>query len=220
MTARASYDGQGFLVHKSSGVIAAAQLEGAVICVTAGSTNELNLADWAAPTRWMSAPWCSRTMRTPGRPTSPAAATPIRWMPASWPASSPVWRGENVILPDIISKEPLTPAVRKGDPQWFDIVRWTFHALVLAEELGVTRSNVDSMLDSANPDVRRMLGVSGDHGPAMGLDKRWAYNAVKAVSNYGEIFRRHLGEDSALGLPRGLNALWNKGGLMYAPPMR
>ncbi|MCI0753025.1 amino acid ABC transporter substrate-binding protein [Teichococcus vastitatis] len=217
----AFYDGQGFLVHKSSGVTAAAQLEGAAICVTAGSTNELNLADWARTNRMDVRPVVfenNEDTRKAYISSRCDAYTLDASQLAGFITSLP--RGENVILPDIISKEPLTPAVRKGDPQWFDIVRWTFHALVLAEELGVTRSNVDSMLGSANPDVRRLLGVSGDHGPAMGLDKRWAYNAIKAVGNYGEIFRRHLGEDSALGLPRGLNALWNKGGLMYAPPMR
>ena len=127
---------------------------------------------------------------------------------------------EHVILPDIISKEPLAPAVRHGDDQWFDIVRWTVYALIEAEELGITQANVDEMLNSQNPSVRRLLGNAGDHGPLMGLDRRWAYNAIKAVGNYGEIFERNLGRHSPLKLERGLNQLWDRGGLHYAPPIR
>ena len=127
---------------------------------------------------------------------------------------------EHVVLPDIISKEPLAPAVRHGDDQWFDIVRWTVFALIEAEELGVTQANVDEMLNNPNPAIRRLLGVSGDHGPLMGIDKRWAYNAIKAVGNYGEIFDRNLGKGSPINLPRGVNDLWTRGGLMYAPPIR
>ena len=110
--------------------------------------------------------------------------------------------------------------MRQGDDQWYDIVRWTFFALIEAEELGVTQANVDEMLRSPNPEIRRLLGVSGDHGPSMGLDRRWAYNAIKAVGNYGEIFDRHLGPSSPIGLERGINDLWTRGGLMYAPPIR
>ena len=124
------------------------------------------------------------------------------------------------MLPDTISKEPLTLAVRKGDGQWFDIVRWTFFALLIAEENGITRDNIGAMLESPNPEIRRLLGVSGDHGPAMGLDKRWAYEAIRAVGNSAEMFDRHLGAGSPIGLDRGVNALWSKGGLMYAPPIR
>jgi general L-amino acid transport system substrate-binding protein len=125
-----------------------------------------------------------------------------------------------VILPEIISKEPHSPVVRHGDDQWFDIVRWTFFALLTAEELGITQANVDSFLTSQNPEVRRLLGLSGDHGPLMGLDRRWAYWAIKAVGNYGEIFERNLGMSSSIKLRRGLNDLWTRGGLMYAPPIR
>jgi general L-amino acid transport system substrate-binding protein len=127
---------------------------------------------------------------------------------------------DHVVLPDIISKEPLAPAVRKGDPQFIDIVRWTVFALLIAEELGVTQANVDQMLQSQNPEIRRLLGLSGDFGNGMGLDNRWAYWAIKAVGNYGEIFDRNVGKDSQLNLPRGVNALWTQGGLMYAPPIR
>ena len=127
---------------------------------------------------------------------------------------------EHVVLADIISKEPLSPAVRHGDDQWFDIVRWTVYALIEAEELGITQANVDSFLTSQNPEVRRLLGLSGDHGPLMGIDRRWAYFAIKAVGNYGEIFERNLGQGSPIKLARGLNGLWTNGGLMYAPPIR
>ena len=124
---------------------------------------------------------------------------------------------DHVVLPDRFSKEPLGPAVRKGDDQWFDIVRWTLFALITAEELGVTRANVDEMLKSTNPATQRLLGTAGDHGKLMGLDNRWAYYAIKAVGNYGELYARHFGP---IGLPRGPNELWTKGGLMYAPPIR
>ena len=110
--------------------------------------------------------------------------------------------------------------MRHGDDQWFDIVRWTVFALIEAEELGVTQANVDEMLNSQHPSIRRLLGNTGDHGPLMGLDRRWAYNAIKAVGNYGEIFDRNLGAGSPIGLPRGVNDLWTRGGLMYAPPIR
>lgn len=215
------YDGQGFIVRRSLGVTRATELAGATICVTAGSTNELNLADWSRARNIQIQPLVfesnedTRKAYVAGRCDAYTLdASQLAGFRTTLPA------GEHVILPDIISKEPLTPAVRKGDPQWFDIMRWTIYALILAEELGVTQANVDQMLESPNPQIRRLLGVSGDHGAAMGLDARWAYNAIKAVGNYGEIFERHLGANSPLGLQRGVNALWFNGGLMYAPPMR
>jgi len=215
------YDGQGFIVRRALGVTRAAQLDGATVCATAGSTNELNLADWARTNNMRIQPLVfesnedTRKAYTAGRCDAYTLdASQLAAFRTSLPA------GEHIILPDIISKEPLTPAVRKGDPQWFDIVRWTIYALILAEELGITQANVEQMLQSTNPEIRRLLGESGDHGPAMGLDRRWAYNAIRAVGNYGEIFDRHLGPDSPIGLERGLNNLWNRGGLMYAPPMR
>ncbi len=125
-----------------------------------------------------------------------------------------------VILPEVISKEPLGPWVRQGDDQWFDIVRWTVFALVNAEEAGVTKDNAEAMRASANPDVRRLLGQEGEFGPALGLSKDWAFNIVKSVGNYGEIFDRNLGPKTKLALDRGLNKLWSKGGILYAPPMR
>ncbi|MBW6398390.1 amino acid ABC transporter substrate-binding protein [Roseomonas sp. HJA6] len=215
------YDGQSFIVRRSLGVSRATELAGATICVTAGSTNELNLADWARARNVQIQPLVfesnedTRKAYVSGRCDAYTLdASQLAGFRTTLPA------GEHIILPDIISKEPLTPAVRKGDPQWFDIMRWTIYALILAEELGITQANVDQMLESPNPEIRRLLGVTGDHGPAMALDRRWAYNAIKAVGNYGEIYDRHLGPNSPIGLQRGVNALWFNGGLMYAPPMR
>ena len=215
------FDGQGFIVRKSAGVNHAAELNGATVCVGAGSTNELNLADWARTNHLQVRPVVfeniedTRNAYLSGRCDSYTLdASQLAGFLSSLP------RGEHMILPDIISKEPLTPAVRKGDAQWYDIMRWTIYALFNAEELGVTQANVDEMLTSTNPDIQRLLGVTGNFGPSMGLDSRWAYNAIKAVGNYGEIFERHLGPNTPLALPRGLNNLWNHGGLIYAPPIR
>ena len=216
------YDGQGFLVRRSINVQRARELEGATICVTSGTTNELNLADWSRANNVRVQPLVfdqneeTRNAYINGRcdafTTDASQLAGIR--------SALRNPEEHVILPDIISKEPLAPAVRHGDDQWFDIVRWTVFALIEAEELGVTQANVDQMLNSQNPSIRRLLGVAGDHGPLMGLDRRWAYNAIKAVGNYGEIFERNLGSGSPIGLPRGVNDLWTRGGLMYAMPIR
>jgi general L-amino acid transport system substrate-binding protein len=221
-TAVTFYDGQGFLVRRSSGVTRAAQLDGASICVTSGTTNELNLADWARSNRITIRPVVfeqndeTRLAYVAGRCDAFSTdASQLAGIRSALPQPN-----EHVVLPDIISKEPLSPVVRHGDDQWFDIVRWTVFALIEAEELGVTQANVDQMLASPRPEIRRLLGVSGDHGPFMGIDRRWAYNAIKAVGNYGEIFDRHLGAGSPIGLPRGLNDLWTRGGLMYSMPIR
>ncbi len=216
------YDGQGFLVRKSANVARAAQLDGATICVTAGSTSELNLADWARVARVAIRPLVfennTETQLAYGSGRCDAFTTDISQLTG---VRTTLQRpDDHIILPDVISKEPLAPAVRHGDDQWFDIVRWTVFALIEAEELGVTQANAEAMLRSENPSVRRLLGVAGDHGPMMGLDRRWAYNAIRAVGNYGEIFDRNVGPNSPSQLPRGVNALWTNGGLMYAPPIR
>lgn len=216
------YDGQGFMVRRSAGVQRARDLAGATICVTSGTTNELNLADWARANNVRVQPLVfdqneeTRNAYNSGR--CDAFTTDASQLAGIRTALRDP--NEHIILPDIISKEPLAVAVRHGDDQWFDIVRWTIFALIEAEELGVTQANVDEMLGSANPAIRRLLGNSGDHGPLMGLDRRWAYNAIKAVGNYGEIFERNLGRGSPIGLPRGVNDLWTRGGLMYAMPIR
>ena len=216
------YDGQGFMVRRSANVSRATELAGATICVTSGTTNELNLADWARSNNVQIRPLVfdqneeTRLAYQAGR--CDAFTTDASQLAGIRTALRDP--NEHVILADIISKEPLAPAVRHGDDQWFDIVRWTIFALIEAEELGVTQANAEEMLNSQNPSIRRLLGVSGDHGPLMGIDRRWAYNAIRAVGNYGEIFERNLGSGSPIGLPRGVNNLWNRGGIMYAPPIR
>lgn len=221
-TAVSFFDGQGFMLRKSLGVGRAVDLQGASICVVAGSTNELNLSDWARVNRVRYSPVVfeqndeARRSYFNGRCDAYSTdASQLAGLRASFPDPE-----EHAILPDIISKEPHSPVVRHGDDQWFDIVRWTLFALVTAEELGVTQANLDEGLRSDNPEIRRLLGLSGDHGPLMGLDRRWAYNAVRAVGNYGEVFERNLGQGSPIKLPRGLNDLHTRGGLMYAPPIR
>jgi general L-amino acid transport system substrate-binding protein len=210
------------MVRRSLGVAKATDLAGASICVVAGSTNELNLADWARVNNVRYSPVVfeqndeARRSYLAGRCDAYSTdASQLAGLRASFPNPE-----EHVVLPEIISKEPHSPVVRHGDDQWFDIARWTFFALVTAEELGITSANVDSFLNHQNPEIRRLMGDSGDHGPLMGLDRRWAYNAIKAVGNYGEIFERNLGQGSPIKLRRGLNDLWTRGGLMYAPPIR
>ncbi|MBM3570520.1 MAG: amino acid ABC transporter substrate-binding protein [Alphaproteobacteria bacterium] len=222
-TAVVYYDGQGFLAHKKLGVKSAKELNGAAVCVSTGTTTELNLADYFRSSGMtykqvvFENPEEVRTAYFSGRcdayTTDASQLASVRSALANNP-------DDHVILPEIISKEPLAPAVRHGDDQWFDIVRWTVYALIEAEELGVTSRNVDEMLKSTNPSVQRLLGQTGNHGKHMGLDDKWAYNIVKQVGNYGEIFERNLGKGSKLQLERGLNALWSKGGLMYAIPIR
>jgi general L-amino acid transport system substrate-binding protein len=217
------YDGQGFLVPSTLGVARARELNGASICLTAGTTAEQNTLDFARSNNFTFRPVIferneeSRLAYLAGR--CDAYTTDVSTLAATRAsmASSPA---DHVILPDVISKEPLAPAVRQGDDQWFDIVRFTIFALIEAEERGVTRANLDQMLQSENPDIRRLLGVTAGNGRALGLDERWAYNALKAVGNYSEIFERHLGRETPLRLERGINALWTQGGLMYAIPLR
>jgi general L-amino acid transport system substrate-binding protein len=216
------YDGQGFLVRKSLNITQATQLGGATICTFAGSTSELNLADWARANNVQYTPVVfeqndeARIAYDNGR--CDAISTDASQLMGLITAMRVP--ADHMVLRDRISKEPLTPAVRQADDQWNDIVRWTIFALINAEEMGITQANAEAMLQSTNPDIRRLLGNAGDHGPMMALDQRWAYNAIRAVGNYGEIFERHVGHGSAIGLDRGINDLWTRGGLMYAPPIR
>lgn len=216
------YDGQGFMVQKKLNVASAKALAGATICVAQGTTTELNLADYFRTNKlaytlvtFVSGDETFKAFET-GR--CDALTNDLSGLYAAR------LRSENpddfALLPDVISKEPLAPAVRQGDPQWADIVRWTHMALVTAEEYGVTKANVDEMLKSTNPEVKRLLGVEGNLGEALGLGKDWAYKVIKSQGNYGEIFDRNLGEGSRLKIARGVNALWSKGGLMYSLPMR
>lgn len=216
------YDGQGFLVRKSSGVKRAMDLDGASICVTSGSTSELNLADWAHTNNVTVHPVVFERSDE-GREAYNKGRCDAYSTDASQLASIATLMADpenQMVLPDIISKEPLGPAVRQGDDQWYEIVKWTFDALVEAEEQGITQANVDEKLKSDSVTTKRLLGVTGDHGRFMALDNKWAYYAIKAVGNYGEMFERNLGQGSPLKLPRGKNDLWSRGGLMYSAPIR
>lgn len=215
------YDGQGFMVPKELGVTSASQLDGASVCTQSGTTTEMNLSSYFAakgmtykPVVYESADEATVIYDT-GRCdvyTTDASGLAARRTALSNPE-------DHLILPELISKEPLGPAVRQGDQQWGDIVRWTLFALINAEELGITSENVDEQLNSENPAVKRFLGVEDDLGQQMGLTADWAYRIIKHVGNYGEIFARNVGPETALGLDRGLNALWTDGGLLYAPPI-
>jgi len=217
------YDGQGFMVPSKIKVTSAKNLKGADVCVQSGTTTEKNLNDYNRSNNLNMKPVVFEGLeasvkaffsgRCQAYTTDASGLASIRNKEASNPA-------DYVILPELISKEPLGPAVRRGDDEWFAIAKWVIFALIEAEESGITQANVDKMKASTDPAVQRMLGTGEDMGKLLGLDKEWAYRAIKAVGNYGEIFERNVGPGSALKLPRGLNNLWNKGGILYAPPIR
>ena len=219
------YDGQGFMVPKSLNVKSAKELKGATVCVQSGTTTELNLTDYSRANNLQMKPVVFEKVEAAtgayfaGRcqvyTTDASGLASVRGKEAAKP-------DDHVILPELISKEPLGPAVRRGDDEFFAIAKWTLYALLEAEEYGITQANVDQMKkDSKNPGVMRLLGSgTEDLGKALGLDKEWAYRAIKAVGNYGEQFERHVGPKTAIGLPRGTNNLCTNGGLMYAPPVR
>lgn len=216
------YDGQGFMVRKSLKVASALELGGASICVQQGTTTELNLADYfrANKLELKSVTFATSddTLKAYEAGRCDAFTTDASGLYAErLRLAKPE---EHIVLPEIISKEPLGPAVRKGDDQWQDIVKWILFAQVTAEELGVTKANVDEKLKSDNPDVKRLLGTEGKFGESLGLGNDWVVSIVKAVGNYGEMFERNVGAGSPLKIARGLNALWSKGGLQYAPPIR
>ena len=217
------YDGQGFMVKKDLGVTSAKELDGATICIQTGTTTELNLADFFKSNNISYTPVTVADDAEAQRQYM-AGACDAFTTDASGLATTraPLPDADNhVILPEIISKEPLGPVVRHGDNNWGDIVRWTYFALLVAEEKGITQANVnDVAASSTDPEVRRLLGVEGDMGAMMGVDNAWAKNAILAVGNYGEVFDRNIGESTPIGLARGLNELWSKGGLQYAPPFR
>ena len=217
------YDGQGFMVAKKLGVSRAKELNGATICVQAGTTTELNLADYFRTHQMSFKPLVIETLdQTENAFYSGRcdAFTADRSGLAGSRAGRTANPDEYVILPEVISKEPLAPAVRQGDDEWFEIVRWTVYALIDAEEKGVNSKNVDAMKKSTDPEIQRMLGVVPGMGKALHLGNAWAYDIIKQVGNYGEMFDRDVGKDSALKLDRGINALWTQGGLMYAMPIR
>lgn len=217
------YDGQAFMVAKKAGIKSALELNGATICAQTGTTTELNLADY---------------FRTHGMSFQPVIIEALAEMNAAFfsgrcdavssdssqlasirSADAPA-PDDYVILPERISKEPFAPVVRHGDDQWFELVKWTVFATVDAEERGISSKTVDQFAKSTDPSIQRLLGVTAGFGSALGVDEKWAYNVIKQVGNYGEIFERNVGAGSPLKLERGLNALWTKGGLQYSPPLR
>jgi general L-amino acid transport system substrate-binding protein len=218
------YDGQGFMVPVKTKVKSAKQLKGATVCVQSGTTTEKNLTDYSRANKLDLKPVVFEKQEAAtgayfsGRciafTTDASGLASIRNKEAKDPK-------EHVILPELISKEPLGPSVRRGDDEWFAIAKWVVNGLIEAEEYGITQKNVESMVaESTDPAVMRILGKSEDTGKLLGLDKDWMVKAIKAVGNYGEIFERNVGPKTALSLPRGLNAQWNQGGIMYAPPIR
>jgi len=217
------YDGQGFMAPKKLKIDSAKKLNGATLCVQAGTTSEKNVADYFAAHGMKYKPVVFDTAEAiTGAFFAGRCQVYTTDMSDLAGARTKAPRPDDyAILPEVISKEPLGPSVRRGDDEWFQIVRWTLFAMLEAEEDGLTQANVDAQKkDSKDPAVQRFLGVSEDDGKLLGLDKEWSYRIVKQVGNYGESFERNLGPKSAVGLPRGVNNLWNKGGLMYAPPIR
>ena len=216
------YDGQGFLVSKNLGVKSATELDGAAVCIQAGTTTELNLADYFRAQGMKYTPITfDRSEETikafeAGRCdvlTSDQSQLYALRIKLSDPASA-------MVLPEVISKEPLGPVVRQGDDQWFNIVKWTLFAQINAEEMGLTSDNIEEKKADTNPNVARLVGADGNYGEAMGLPADWAYQVIKQVGNYGQMFERNVCTGSALGIERGLNALWTDGGVQYAPPVR
>jgi general L-amino acid transport system substrate-binding protein len=216
------YDGQGFMVKKELNVSSAKDLDGASVCVQTGTTTELNLADYfkannmkynlVAFEKEPEVEGAYSSGRCDVFTTDASGLYAVRLT-----LSNP---DDNIVLPEIISKEPLGPVVRQGDDKWFSIVKWVHYALLNAEEAGVTKANVDEMKAGNSDDVKRLLGADGTFGEGIGLGNDWAYNVIKTMGNYGEIFDRNIGAGSNLKIERGLNALWNKGGIQYAPPIR
>ncbi len=216
------YDGQGFMVRKEMGITSALQLSGAAVCTNTGTTTELNVADYFRANNM------DYELVAFEKSDEVVAAYDAGRCDVYTTDQSGLYAqrlkltnpDDHVVLPEIISKEPLGPAVRQGDDQWLNIMKWTHFAMVQAEESGVTQANVDEMKNSDNPTIKRLLGTEGEFGTAIGLGNDWAYQIIKNVGNYGEAFARNVGPDTPLAISRGLNALWTKGGLQYAPPIR
>jgi general L-amino acid transport system substrate-binding protein len=216
------YDGQGFMVRKSLGVNSALKLNGATLCTQTGTTSELNAADYfrAHKLQYKILVYQKESEYIAAYDAGRCDAATTDRSGLAGDRLKLKNPADHILLPDTISKEPLGPAIRQGDQQWGDLCRWTLFALVNAEELGVNSKNVDAMLNSTSPEVRRLLGKEGGFGAVLGLTNDWAYRIVKRLGNYGEIYERGVGASTPLKLPRGLNNLWNHGGIMYAPPIR
>ena len=216
------YDGQGFMVKKELGVSSAKELEGASVCTQTGTTTELNLADYFRANEMtyevVAFEGSDETLQAYEAGRCDVFTTDASGLYAErLKFANP---DDHIILPEIISKEPLGPVVRQGDDQWFNVVKWTYYALLVAEELGVTQANVDEMKTNPNPEIKRLVGAEGSFGEAIGLSNDWAVNIIKAVGNYGEIFERNVGPDTPLKIERGLNNLWTNGGIQYGMPIR
>ena len=218
------YDGQGFMVPKSLGVSSAKELDGATVCIQTGTTTELNLADFFRANNISYEPVPIET-NAEAQQQYLAGACDVYTTDASGLAATRATfeaPGDHVILPEIISKEPLGPLVRHGDNDWGDVARWTLNALIAAEEMGITSANIADLAAAPtnNPEINRILGTEGELGKMIGLDNQWAVRAISASGNYGEIFEKNIGENTPIGLSRGLNAQWTNGGLIYSPPFR
>lgn len=216
------YDGQAFLVPKSANVATAAALGGATVCVQQGTTTELNLADFARRNGISFRPLVIEELRGAVAALASGRCDAITQDGAGLATTRTMLRnpGDYVVLPERISKEPIAPVIRYGDDQWLELINWVFRVPVQSEELGITQQNVAEMAKSNDPSIRRFLGVDPGVTDGFGLDARWTARVIEHVGNYGEIFERHLGPSTPLGMSRGLNALWTDGGLMYAPPFR
>jgi general L-amino acid transport system substrate-binding protein len=216
------YDGQGFMVRKSLKVSSALELNGASVCTQTGTTTELNLADYFRANGMkyevIAFATADETVKAYENGRCDAFTTDVSQLYAEKLKLADA--SAHVILPEIISKEPLAPAVRQGDEQWFDLVKWVHFAMLDAEELGVSSKTLDDAMKSAQPEVRRLVGTEGAYGEQLGLTKDWVVRIVKLVGNYGEVYERNVGSGSKLGISRGLNRLWTKGGIQYAPPIR
>ena len=217
------YDGQGFMIHSGLGVVSAFELDGATVCIQTGTTTELNLADFFRANNMSYEPVPIET-NAEAREQYFAEACDVYTTDRSGLAATRATAEDpdaHVVLPEIISKEPLGPLVRHGDDQWGDIARWVLNVLIIAEEKGINQANVAEMAAGTNdPEINRMLGTEGEYGAMIGLDQDWAVKVISAVGNYGEIFERNIGADTPIGLSRGVNALWTDGGLVYSPPFR
>ena len=216
------YDGQGFMVSKDLGVTSALELDGATVCIQTGTTTELNLSDFFKANKISYQPVPIQTPAEADQQFLGGACDAYTTDASQLATQRATYENPDnyVILPEIISKEPLGPLVRQGDDQWADVVRWTYNALVAAEDYGVTSKNIEEMMASEDPEIRRLLGVEGDLGVMLGLDAEWAKRAIMAEGNYGEIFAAYIGEGTPPNIARGLNALWKDGGLQYSPPFR
>jgi general L-amino acid transport system substrate-binding protein len=216
------YDGQGFLVPAELKVDSALELDGKSVCVQTGTTTELNLADFFAANRMkyqaMAFASAEESLESYGSGRCQVLTADISQLHAE--RIKLPRPGDHIILPDIISKEPLGPVVRQGDDQWFAIVKWTHFAMVNGEELGVSSQTIEQAMRSERPDVKRLVGTDGDFGEQVGLTKDWAARIIRLVGNYDEVFERNVGTGSRLGIPRGINNLWTNGGIQYAPPIR